>query len=240
MASEHSDHTDPGTEHAEHKRAARFDFTDDPQSYVFVCDRVVQGAPILFVSHDDEGDWQFLCGGDHSNPDVDPAGVGCLECTVADDLTLNEVADLPYCWSAAREAPGARFTRADGTEAAIRDVIAEDGVFVMLERGDDTRENPPRAYTIGLHTASHPELILAGEPLDITQAIMASLIARVRGGTRILVGQLLSVEDVELQVREVAEPSIDRFLARAVSYHGSRDFRALQLVPTHLEAPLLL
>ena len=35
------------------------------------CKRVVEeGAPILFISHDRDGDWQILCGGnEHDDPD---------------------------------------------------------------------------------------------------------------------------------------------------------------------------
>src|SRR5688572_28543470 len=53
------------------------------------------GAPVLHVSHDSDGDWQFLCGGnEHGDGQSDGGLLVCLECRVADDLTLNELSTL--------------------------------------------------------------------------------------------------------------------------------------------------
>jgi hypothetical protein len=46
----------------------RFDFKVPHETVAFMCERIRDGAPVLFVSHDEEGEWQFLCGGDHSEP----------------------------------------------------------------------------------------------------------------------------------------------------------------------------
>ncbi len=69
---------------------------------VFICDHVASGeSPILRVSHDHDGDWQFLCNGYHS--DRTPVMV-CLGCAVERDRTVLEVADLPIGWAAERTA----------------------------------------------------------------------------------------------------------------------------------------
>jgi hypothetical protein len=43
---------------------------------------------------DSDGDWQFLCGGDHEDTVTDSALMRCLGCMVAGDLTLNDIAGL--------------------------------------------------------------------------------------------------------------------------------------------------
>jgi len=45
------------------KRAERFEFSAARNTAVFICARVRDGAPVLHVTHDADGDWQFLCGG---------------------------------------------------------------------------------------------------------------------------------------------------------------------------------
>ena len=47
-------------------------FTDAPDTAVITCCHVTDdGAPVLYVSHDeDDGMWQFLCGGEHSEDEA--------------------------------------------------------------------------------------------------------------------------------------------------------------------------
>lgn len=78
-----------------HLVADRFEFKAPRNAMAFVCGRVRDGAPVLFVSHDEDGYWQFLCGADHSTPAEGDGGfLFCLECVVARDASLNDVADL--------------------------------------------------------------------------------------------------------------------------------------------------
>jgi hypothetical protein len=89
---------------------------DVPQNTaVFICDHVASGeSPILSVSHDNDGDWQFLCDGFHS--DEIPILV-CLGCAVERDLTVLEVGDLPIGWAAERTAAGSAWRRVRGSES---------------------------------------------------------------------------------------------------------------------------
>lgn len=66
------------------------------------------GAPILFVTHDDDGGWQFLDGSDLE--DAKPAVVG-LANMIKRDPSLLALADLPEGWRAWRTAPGAPWAR---------------------------------------------------------------------------------------------------------------------------------
>ena len=74
---------------------------------------VRDGHPILLVTHDREGDWQFLCGTTNRAEDGQLVSLGCI---FERDHTIAEVADLPEGWSAYRRAKGAAWRRekADG------------------------------------------------------------------------------------------------------------------------------
>ena len=103
-----------------HKHATRFEFTAARNTAVFVCSRVRDGAPVLFVSRDRDGDWQFLCGGnEHGDGGADGASLACLECVVAGDLTLNDVSDLCSNWTAERPGVGGAWRRHDRGEDFI-------------------------------------------------------------------------------------------------------------------------
>jgi hypothetical protein len=69
---------------------------------------VLEGSPILLVSHDEEGNWQFLCG--TTNKPSDGALV-CLGNILVRDGTLTEVADLPEGWMAERTMIGEAWLR---------------------------------------------------------------------------------------------------------------------------------
>jgi len=55
-----------------------YKFEDDPNTACFTCKHVLdENAEILFVSHDeDDGAWQFLCGGEHTESDAKIVGIG--------------------------------------------------------------------------------------------------------------------------------------------------------------------
>ena len=62
-----------------------------PNLLVFVCEHVFsRELPILVVSHAD-GDWQFLCGGDHEGQ---KPRIVCVSHVLGVDESLNELADL--------------------------------------------------------------------------------------------------------------------------------------------------
>ena len=74
---------------------AEFRFSEPENLGVFMCDNVrLRGSPILHVSHDEDGDWQFLCGGEHDREGADGLGIVCLREVVDGDRSLNELAEL--------------------------------------------------------------------------------------------------------------------------------------------------
>ncbi len=70
---------------------------------VITTSRVLEeGLPILLVAHEDDGDWQFLCG---TTNDLDHAQFVGLESLLELDPTLAQLHDLPRGWSAQRDDP---------------------------------------------------------------------------------------------------------------------------------------
>lgn len=75
----------------------------------FLCEHVHEGVmPVLTVCHDYDGDWQFLCGGNHTG--TKPVLV-CLGCAVERHHAPVEMADLPRGWAADRDGIGAPWVR---------------------------------------------------------------------------------------------------------------------------------
>jgi hypothetical protein len=84
-------------------------FSDNPALGVLTTVDVLDGAPIMLVSHDaDDGGWQFLCG---TTNDPKRGRIVHLEGILASDPTVNEVADLPHGWIAFRNVVGGAWTR---------------------------------------------------------------------------------------------------------------------------------
>lgn len=68
---------------------------DEPENTAcFVCDHVMhRQKPILHVSHDEEGYWQFLCGQDEH--DESNAKIISLKQATEIDNSINELYEMP-------------------------------------------------------------------------------------------------------------------------------------------------
>lgn len=67
-----------------------------------------EGHPVLLVSHDHDGDWQFLCG---TTNDIANCLIVCLSCAYQRDTSVGELADLPIGWQAWRDSVDAPWER---------------------------------------------------------------------------------------------------------------------------------
>jgi hypothetical protein len=67
-----------------------------------------QGHPILLVTHDYDGDWQFLCGTTNRTRDGRVVSLGCI---LEKDPTVAKLADLPEGWAAVRREQGKAWRR---------------------------------------------------------------------------------------------------------------------------------
>ena len=69
-------------------------FEATPDLRVFVCEHVSRRErPVLYVTHEADGDWQFLCGEAHG--DEERPLVVCVSHLLAGDRALEELASLP-------------------------------------------------------------------------------------------------------------------------------------------------
>jgi hypothetical protein len=84
-------------------------FTEPENAAVFTTSRAVRGGePILLVSHNHDGDWQFLCG---DVTEADECMLVCLACAYIRDKSVGVLADLPAGWQARRDNVGLPWER---------------------------------------------------------------------------------------------------------------------------------
>ena len=70
-----------------------FPFDDDPHTACIVCRHVLnKEEAITYITHNEDGMWQFLCDKEHS---MDDARIVSLEEVYALDPSIGEVADMP-------------------------------------------------------------------------------------------------------------------------------------------------
>ena len=76
-------------------RKKSYRFKEAESTACFVCSHVLsKQSPILYASHDPEGDWQFLCGADdHASGDANLISLGQA---AALDPTLNDLYEMPH------------------------------------------------------------------------------------------------------------------------------------------------
>lgn len=78
-----------------------YPFHDTPDTAVITCCHIIEdGEPILYISHDDDGMWQFLCGKTH---DTDDARVVSLLDIFSTDNSVGELCELPQGCCAERD-----------------------------------------------------------------------------------------------------------------------------------------
>jgi len=83
--------------------ATEWPFNDPPNVAAISTRPVVEnGHPVLLVTHDDDGDWQILCGTTNETAD---GRVVCLGCAFELDRSIGQLAGLPRGWRAWRDSP---------------------------------------------------------------------------------------------------------------------------------------
>ncbi|WP_244847070.1 DUF2185 domain-containing protein [Cellulophaga lytica] len=90
------------------KNKTEFKFSDPENKAVFTCNHVTdEKSPILYATHDSDGDWQFLCGqNDHAEEN---AKIISLKNAVELDNTLNELFEMPIGVGAERNGIGQKW-----------------------------------------------------------------------------------------------------------------------------------
>ena len=81
-------------------------FSLPPDTAVITCVHILNGAPILHVVHDEDGDWQFLCGKKHT---TEEARVISLAEACKLDETVTELSEMPCGVAADRRKKGSKW-----------------------------------------------------------------------------------------------------------------------------------
>ncbi|WP_282124785.1 hypothetical protein [Algibacter mikhailovii] len=90
------------------KDKTEFKFSDAEDKAVFTCNHVTdEKSPILYATHDIDGDWQFLCG--QNNHAEEKAKIISLKNAVELDNTLNELFEMPIGVGAERNGIGEKW-----------------------------------------------------------------------------------------------------------------------------------
>ncbi len=89
-------------------RTIDYPFEDAPNTATLTCRHIVEdNAPVLYVSHDeDDGMWQFLCGGNHVTED---AVIVSLKWIFEHAPSVGQLKDLPLGYFAERSSADGRW-----------------------------------------------------------------------------------------------------------------------------------
>ncbi len=91
------------------ERPEGWKFNSPPNEGTITVQAILDGDPIVFVSHDaDDGGWQFL---DGREPRTENGRLICLADMLAKDPSLTQLADLPMGWVAWRPSAAAAWRR---------------------------------------------------------------------------------------------------------------------------------
>nr|WP_067054522.1 DUF4262 domain-containing protein [Mucilaginibacter sp. L294] len=80
-------------------RNVDFKFYESKDLGVYTTQQALDGTPVLYVYHNEDGDWQF-----HTSlePDISDGKLVCLKHLVEVDPSLNSIYHLQYGWAASR------------------------------------------------------------------------------------------------------------------------------------------
>jgi hypothetical protein len=208
-----------------------FRFADAGNTGVLICERVKDGCPVLFVSHDADGDWQFLCGGDHTEGGNDKPMLVCLAEVVDGDVSLNDLADMCPLHSATRIGANASWVVHDEMEEIVRANVREHGWHAMKVPADG--EGPGFVYTIGLHRSfGHPEMICVGLPLDVAHQALCACARHIKAGGKLGEGTEFwdAFEGARCTFRTMLRKHYRDYLGYARRFYEGDDFPVVQML----------
>ncbi|WP_219136535.1 DUF2314 domain-containing protein [Janthinobacterium sp. UMAB-60] len=140
------------------KMTTAWKFHDAPNTACFTTTEVVNGAPIVHVSHDYEGDWQFYGASDATASSS--AKIASLAGLIGTNDLLADLHDLPYGWSAHWDAGAGnweRFKDHPFPSFAEQGYYLEDAIW--LSRYLTDIEPPPAAVRDALPIGAYVKLV---------------------------------------------------------------------------------
>ena len=211
-------------------------FADSVDSVAFCTGEVACGRlPVLQVTHDIKGDWQFL---DASSDQPGGCKLLCLGCVVERDPSLAQLGDLPPGWSAWRASIGASWERGQAgsdeyaAERRALDNIDTYGLHILNVAADG--ELPPFSYSIGVQQSlGLPELIVVGLRHEVAQSAINACYLQMKAGALIVPGARVAGllgGGFECEIREVAPAHFREYMGWAWWLYDGPGFCALQIV----------
>jgi hypothetical protein len=210
-------------------------FTEPTNTASLTCAHVLAGAPILFVSHDVDGGWQFLCGASHTVEEGRIVGIGHM---VRDDPSLNALAHMCPGDHAERQTGETAWRVIDGHEDFIRSHVA-DGGWALTGIPAGASGEPAFVYTTGLfHNFKQPELIVLGLRMELMQAMLNELGRRIKDGEAFAEGQRVSdvIGNFDVKLHAVRDAkSFKEHVGYACWFYEGNHFPLLQVVYPDLQ-----
>lgn len=87
------------------------------------------------------------------------------------------------------------------------ETIRKHGTYIQYVGGDGDLECAPFAYTVGLYGIGHPELVILGVRAETAAAVLNDLSGRIREGSDLVPGEILSFEAWQHRVRVEVVPN---------------------------------
>ncbi|QYF94079.1 DUF4262 domain-containing protein [Massilia sp. PAMC28688] len=215
--------------------------------------------PILRVSHDRDGDWQFH---DATTDDPGEPVLLCLGCVFERDATVAEVSDLPQGWSAWRSHVGAAWERWENDDDEDEEEDQDEGLTANPSACSHSPEEeaaseqraladidqyglhiiavsaegdlPPFAYSIGItQTLGMPELIVIGLKASVAHYVLNECYRRMKAGLSPAPGTRVAGlldGDYECVLVEMSPDHYRDYLGWALWRNDGPNFQARQIV----------
>lgn len=200
---------------------------------VFVCSHVAdRKRPVLRVSHDANGDWQFLCGGDHGDGSSDAPKLWALSEILKIEPQLIVLGEMCIAHSATRSTPAAGWLIHDDAEDAILADIEKFGWHDVVVSPGEKPGQVGFAYSVGIFkTWKLPEFVTFGLPPKVAHgALWRTLELMQKSGPLADGARTLEVfEDVPAVVRTVARKHVAEHFGYALWYYKSTHFPVMQI-----------
>ncbi|WP_424449577.1 DUF4262 domain-containing protein [Microbacterium arborescens] len=118
----------------------------------------------------------------------------------------------------------------DQEHRRVTETIRRYGVAAEYVIGDARHEQPSFAYSIGLFGLGHPEVLVFGLDDGNAGAVINDVAARVRGGSDLTVGEVLSFPGWAHRVSVAHVPNPGEVLFSANSYYDRPPFASVPAV----------
>jgi hypothetical protein len=209
------------------------DFNLPANTAVFVCQHVAERKlPVLRVTHDADGDWQFLCGGDHGDGSGDVPKLWALSEILKLEPELSLLGDMCVGHTATKTSPAAGWLIHDDGEDAILADIEKFGWHDVVVSPGEKPEQVGFAYSVGIFKSWNlPEIVTFGLPPKVAHSTLWRTLELMQKSGPLADGSrtLEVFENVPAVVRTVARKHYTEHFGYALWYYKSVHFPVMQI-----------